>query len=102
MIESLTPSEAASRDDLWILDVREPQEWALVHLPNSHLTPLAGLPQLTDTIPTDQPIACLCHHGIRSHHAAQILTSFGFSEVYNVSGGIDRWAREVEPSLQRY
>jgi len=102
MITSLTPSEAAAHENLWILDVREHHEWDLVHLPASHHIPLATLPQLTDQIPTDQPIACLCHHGIRSHHAAQFLASSGFSEVYNISGGIDRWALEVDGTLKRY
>jgi len=102
VIQSLTPIEAAARDDLWILDVREPQEWDLVHLPASHHVPLAELPRLTDQIPADRPIACLCHHGIRSHHAAHFLASSGFSEVYNIAGGIDRWAVEVDPVLKRY
>jgi len=99
---SLTPAEAAARDDLWILDVREPQEWALVHLPDSHLIPLANLAQRVEQIPKDRTIACLCHHGVRSHHAAQFLHSAGFQDVVNIEGGIDRWAREVDGELKRY
>jgi rhodanese-related sulfurtransferase len=82
--------------------VREPQEWEWVHLQDSHHVPLRSLPQLTDTLPKDRPIACLCHHGIRSAHAAQFLRSSGFREVFNIAGGIDRWALEVDPSLPRY
>lgn len=102
MIPSLTPSDASGRDDLWILDVREPHEWAFVHLPGSHHIPLGQLPSLLDQLPKDRPLACLCHHGIRSHHAACMLSSAGFREVYNISGGIDRWAIEVDPALLRY
>ena len=102
LCHSLTPSEAAARKDLWILDVREPQEWDWVHLPGSHHIPLRTLPQVAETLPTDKPIACLCHHGIRSFHAAQFLHSLGFSDLYNIEGGIDRWALEVDPEMVRY
>ena len=102
MIPSLTPKEAAERSDVWILDVREPHEWDRVHLPNSHHIPLAALPQRAGQLPENRPIACLCHHGIRSLHAARLLRSAGFPEVYNIEGGIDRWAREVDPELPRY
>jgi rhodanese-related sulfurtransferase len=102
MIGSITPSEAAGREDLWILDVREPHEWDFVHLPESRHIPLRQLPALLDQLPKDRAIACLCHHGIRSRHAAELLHSAGFSEVCNIEGGIDRWAIEVDPALPRY
>jgi rhodanese-related sulfurtransferase len=102
MIQSLTPVEVAARDDLWILDVREPHEWDYVHVSGSHHIPLGSLSQRLGHLPKDQPIACLCHHGIRSHHAASMIASAGFTEVYNICGGIDRWAIEVDPEVGRY
>lgn len=102
LCHTLTPAEAAAREDLFVLDVRQPHEWDFVHLPGSHLIPLRDIPRLFSTLPDDRPIACLCHHGIRSAQAAQFLASAGFREVYNIQGGIDRWAQEVDPGLKRY
>lgn len=50
----------------------------------------------------DSPLAFLCHHGERSHEAAKHFRELGFRDVANVTGGIDAWAREVDPEMPRY
>ena len=48
------------------------------------------------------PIVFLCHHGIRSQHAAEYFRRQGFRNLYNLSGGIDVWSALVDPSVRRY
>jgi monothiol glutaredoxin len=48
------------------------------------------------------PIVFLCHHGIRSQHAAEYFRRQGFRNLYNLSGGIDVWSAPVDPSVRRY
>jgi rhodanese-related sulfurtransferase len=50
----------------------------------------------------DRPVVCICHHGIRSASAAGALAHLGFAQVWNLSGGIDRWAAEIDPAMRRY
>ena len=53
-------------------------------------------------LPTDRPIACLCHHGIRSQRVAQFLAQNGFEHVVNIAGGIDAWSAELDPAVPHY
>src|SRR3546814_10846425 len=50
----------------------------------------------------DLPLGFLCHHGGRSAQAADHFRAQGFSEVFNIAGGIDAWAQDVDPSVPRY
>ena len=101
-----TPAELAAHldqipDKLCLLDVREPWEYQLVHLTSSQLIPLGQLMQGMHQLPTDLPIAVICHHGVRSMHACYLLARAGFAPI-NVTGGIDRWAREIDHSMPIY
>ncbi|MFP5406590.1 MAG: rhodanese-like domain-containing protein, partial [Gammaproteobacteria bacterium] len=60
--------------------------------------------QLLDGLQVDpqRPVVCLCHHGMRSMQVASFLAGNGIRDVYNLSGGIDAWAREVDPSCATY
>ena len=60
---------------------------------------LAGLQQ---THGTAHPIACLCHHGMRSLQVANYLTQSGFTEVVNLQGGIDAWSQQLDASVPLY
>lgn len=100
-------SPAAVRDALadgrgQLLDVREPWEYEIVRLPGARLIPLAELPSRLRELDRTLPTYVYCHHGIRSWHAACFLLEQGFTEVVNVAGGIDAWAREVDAGLSRY
>jgi len=104
----MTPRELAvklqSSQPPRLLDVRQPEEHALVSLPNSTLIPLGELLSRVDEIETwrDEEVVVYCHHGIRSAQAVAQLRAMGFMNVENLSGGIDRWTDDVEPTLPRY
>lgn len=100
-ISQITPAQVGKNHDFILLDVREQNEWDFVHLPGAVHLPLNQLPARFRELPADRNILCLCHHGMRSQRAAQFLAEKGF-EVSNLSGGIDRWALEMDPSLPRY
>jgi adenylyltransferase/sulfurtransferase len=87
-----------------LLDVREPWEHAYVALPESTLVPLGELPERHRELapPPDALVVTYCHHGVRSLDAAMFLASVGWRDVVSLAGGIDAWAREVDPSLPRY
>ena len=120
MIDQVSPAEFAS----WlsaathgkpdtppiVLDVREPWEvqtasvvpdgFTLMCVP-MHSIP-AQLGKLQNNYRLDQPIACLCHHGIRSQQVAAYLTQHGFTDVVNIQGGIDAWAQLRDPAVAQY
>jgi len=120
MISQLSPSNfniwrdsarAAVPDALpVVLDVREPWElqtasvkedgFTLVHIPMREIP--ARLAELRNAHGTDHPIACLCHHGMRSQQVANYLAQSGFSKVVNLQGGIDAWSQQVDPSVPLY
>lgn len=85
-----------------LLDVREPWEFALCRIGNSTPVPLGALAGQMASIDHQRPIVCICHHGVRSLHAAMTLEHDGCREVFNLSGGIDAWARQIDPSMAVY
>ena len=90
-----------------VLDVREPHEFALaspsVDVPFELIQmPMRTVPQLVDSLDIERPIACLCHHGSRSMQVATFLANMGHDNVVNISGGMDAWAVQLDPSLARY
>ena len=120
MIEQIAPADfarwlanAATAQPLKravLLDVREPHElqWASVDKDAARLgctvvaMPMATVPMRLSELDPDQPIACLCHHGVRSMQVARFLVGKGFGEVVNITGGIDAWAEQLDPSVARY
>jgi len=74
--------------DVEIVDVREPEEWEMVHLEKSKLIPLGDIPRRMGEIDRKAAVYVLCAHGIRSLHAAHFLRQQGFECVINVDGGI--------------
>jgi rhodanese-related sulfurtransferase len=96
-----------SRDNLpVVLDVREPWELqtACVREDGFKLLciPMREIPGRLAELDPAQPVACLCHHGMRSLQVANYLVQSGFSEVVNLQGGIDAWSHELDPSVPRY
>lgn len=100
---SVADADARARDgSVTLVDVRPPAERdiAAVTAPFQGLED-GGLERLL-ALPKDAPLAFLCHHGGRSAQAAMYFTQQGFSDVYNVVGGIDAWSLEVDPAVPRY
>jgi rhodanese-related sulfurtransferase len=85
-----------------LIDVREPYEWNISRLPGAHLIPLGDLPHRVGTLDPGGDYVVYCHHGVRSAAAVAWLHARGFTSVRNLTGGIDRWSREVDPSVRRY
>lgn len=104
----LTPAELAAwladpaRNGPLLLDVREEWEFEHVSLPGSFHLPLGDLPAGASELDPDQPVVCICHHGVRSLQAAAYLRHRGFEDVSDLIGGIDAWSREVDPGVARY
>ncbi len=105
-MREIAPKELAQRlaagEDLALLDVREPWERALCVLPGSLHIPMQEIPNAMTTLDPEKELVIYCHSGVRSLHAGRFLEQNGFRRVVNLAGGIDRWAREVEPSMPRY
>lgn len=85
-----------------LLDVREPEEFAIAHIANSISMPMGDVSQRYQELEDDAEIICICHHGIRSAHVVNYLLHQGFEHVINLSGGIDAWAQHVDTNMQRY
>lgn len=85
-----------------LLDVRERYEWAIARLPEARLVPLDTLPDIVQTLDPDAELIAYCHYGMRSAAAVAWLRERGFTQARNLTGGIDRWSREVDPSMRRY
>jgi adenylyltransferase/sulfurtransferase len=105
---SISPLELAGRlrspNPPRLLDVRQPEEHAVASLPGARLIPLHQLVEHASEIASwkDDEVVVYCHHGMRSLRATEILDRLGFPRVFNLTGGIDRWSLEVDPSLPRY
>jgi rhodanese-related sulfurtransferase len=85
-----------------LLDVREPWEYNIVNLQDSRSLPMRQVPAELDSLDEDQEIIVICHHGIRSRQVALFLVSRGFSNVVNLRGGLDAWARDTDTNLPTY
>lgn len=90
-------------DKLRLIDVREADEWAIAKLPQAELIPLSQFQQLaTEKLSPDETIVLYCHHGMRSARAQGYLKTQGYENVINLTGGIDAWALQVDPTMRRY
>lgn len=106
MVEPLTPAQLRERmeagEDIVLLDVREHEEVAICQIEGSTHIPMGELSARLDELDPDQPIVCICHHGIRSANVAMALEQRDFDHLFNLTGGVERWAREVDPKMRRY
>ncbi|MBM3868127.1 MAG: molybdenum cofactor biosynthesis protein MoeB [Verrucomicrobia bacterium] len=85
-----------------LLDVREPDEYAVCRIEGSRLIPMNTVPTRLAEIPADAWVLVQCHHGGRSMRVTQFLRSKGFARVTNLQGGIDAWSLKVDPKVPRY
>jgi rhodanese-related sulfurtransferase len=85
-----------------LLDVREPWEQQICAIPGSQAIPMQQIPSRFGTIDPVQPVVCVCHHGGRSAQVALLLQRQGYADVYNLAGGVDAWARQVDPKMPVY
>ncbi len=85
-----------------LVDVREPWEVGICAIPGSVNLPLTMLAGGAGELPRDRPLVVICHHGIRSLHATGWLRRMGFDNAVNLRGGIDAWARRIDPDMATY
>jgi len=106
MIDEMTPSEFSRRreagEDLVLLDVREPKELTIAAVAGALHIRMAEVPARLDELDRERPIVVMCHSGVRSLAVARFLQQQGYSRVANLSGGIARWGRELDPSMPQY
>jgi monothiol glutaredoxin len=104
-VREIKPAELKTMRDAGqiqaVYDVRTPKERATASLPDTKLFDDGALAEI-DGLPRDTPIAFVCHHGNRSRGAAEHVLKMGFKKVYNLTGGIDAWSRDVDPQVPRY
>ena len=90
------------KEDLFVLDVRNPNEFQICRIPGTVLLPLPELPQRLGELPRDREIIVHCKSGMRSGKAVQFLKEQGFTKVVNLQGGIQAWSERVDPSVPKY
>jgi rhodanese-related sulfurtransferase len=104
----LTPAELAgwlgdtTRAAPMLLDVREAWEFETCHIPGSHWMAMNSIPARLAELDELATIVCICHHGARSMQVAGFLERQGFGNLFNLSGGIHRWAQEVDVNMPTY
>jgi len=104
---TITPIELKARldkgEDIRVIDVREADEWAIARLPQAELIPLSRFQQLAmPQLDPDEMIVLYCHHGMRSARAQDYLKGQGYKNILNLTGGIDAWALQIDPTMKRY
>ncbi len=85
-----------------LLDVREAWEIERAALDGAVWVPMREVPSRVAELDAAAEIVVVCHHGVRSFHIARFLEQQGFDRVYNLSGGVEGWARQVDPTMQTY
>ena len=85
-----------------LVDVRDDWETKLCRLDNALHIPMEEIELRTEELNPADDIVVYCHHGVRSAAVADYLRRLGFTSVRNLSGGLDAWARAVDPSMRRY
>lgn len=107
-MKQITPVQLAewlqdeSRPAPFLLDVREPSEFAYCAIPGSVPMPMASVPARAQELPDDVDIVVICHHGARSMQVAMFLERQGFASLINLAGGVAQWAQQVDPAMPQY
>ena len=105
-ISEIQPAHLAERlargERIDVIDVREPFEWEIGHIPGARLVPLDRIAAEIPRLDKRREAILYCKVGARSMYAAQQLADAGVAEVRNLAGGILRWIDEVDPSMTRY
>lgn len=91
-----------AKEDFVLVDVRNPPEAEIARIEGSRLIPMRDLAARLTELDPKKEIVVHCHTGVRSNMAAGFLRKNGFTRVYNLTGGIEAWSREVDPFVPRY
>ena len=111
MSQEISVQELAIRlqenaENLQLIDVREPNELAIAHLPGFKILPLSEYeqwsPHIKNYLNPDLETLVMCHHGVRSDQMCHWLRSIGFTNVKNIAGGINAYSLLVDVNIPRY
>jgi rhodanese-related sulfurtransferase len=89
--------EMMQRDDVAVIDVREPHEYNAGHVPNAKLIPVNSVFARREELPKDKDIIFVCAVGQRSALAAEMAAAAGLTRLYNLEGGTDAWIKAGNP-----
>ncbi len=95
-------SERLKSGDVTVVDVRPLAARAIAPFSQAHIVLDQASKTQLEALPKDQALAFLCHHGSSSRQEAELFRGMGFTNVYNIEGGIDAWSVHVDPSVPRY
>ncbi len=107
-MRQITPAELSAwladkaRAQPVLLDVREPWEFQAARIEGSTHMPMQQVPARVGELEPDNDIVVICHHGGRSLQVGLFLEKQGFARVHNLVGGVDAWARTVDPAVPVY
>ncbi len=106
-LREITPNElrqmlAESVPAPLLLDVRESHEFEYCHIQGSLHIPMNQIPARLAELDGERETVVICHHGVRSRMVADYLVSQGYRQIINLSGGVEAWARTVDPLMPRY
>jgi rhodanese-related sulfurtransferase len=107
-MKQITPAELAAwvadkgRAKPVLLDVREPWELQTCSIAGSIHVPMGEIPSRAGELDSSGDVVVICHHGGRSMQVAMFLEKNGFHKVHNLTGGVDAWARSVDPTMPVY
>jgi rhodanese-related sulfurtransferase len=108
-VPELSPSEFIARwpdyargEEVVLLDVRELDELAVASVAAARHIPMREVPARIEDLSRDKPVVVMCHSGGRSRRVAEYLRNTGFTQVFNLRGGIDAWSTEIDSHVPRY
>ena len=105
-MDEISPQELKARLDRGdrpvLLDVRQDWETKLCRLADAVHIPIEEIEFRTEELNPDDEIVVYCHQGVRSAAVAAYLRENGFAKAANLAGGLDHWARTVDPAMRRY
>ena len=86
----------------FLLDVRQPWEYATCKIENSVLVPMSTIPAEIESLDINRETVVICHHGIRSRSVGRYLEQAGFNNIINLSGGMAQWVKTVDTHMATY
>lgn len=102
----IAPKEVKARlergEKFLLVDVRQPWEYDLCRIDGAKLVPLDALSSSLNELAAAEDVVVYCHHGKRSLDAVVFLRQQGVEGARSMAGGIERWAREIDPKVARY
>lgn len=105
-MKTITAKELKSKLDAdkkpILLDVREAWEFETCHIEDSINISMSNIQQMLETLKPDDEMVVICHHGMRSFQVASYLEGNGYSQIANLEGGVDAWAKSVDTEMAQY